>query len=233
MFRTSQPSSAVTLTIGALLGWIIAHFGTPPLVSYCPLGSLLAPALGLLLLPIGILCGILLTALLSATPLSLQELLGMQHPMAPARRLFHAVLWALMLFLLLQIACGGFMQWLLKFLGIAASPQPQAEFLQSHAINPTVLGAAFLSACVLSPIAEELLYRCLLPQAFRHLGLPMVVASPLVAILFGVAHLLLWAFPGLVLFSLALSYNTWRHDLLQAILIHAGYNLLTLLALLL
>ena len=233
MFHANQPSPYSPLTIGALLGWITAYFATPVLTSHCPPGSQMAPVLGILLLPLCILCGILLAGVLSATQLPLRELLRMRHPMPLSRRLPNAFLWAIGLFLLLQLGCGGFLQWLLKLLGLAPSQQPLADFLKNNATNPIVLGAVFLSSCILSPISEELFYRRLLPQTFLHLGIPLFVVIPLVAMLFGIVHLLLWAFPGLFLFSLALFYTTWRHDLIQAILIHAGYNILTLLSLLL
>lgn len=91
--------------------------------------------------------------------------------------------------------------------------------------------ALLASSCLLAPLAEELLYRRLLPQGLSLLGLPGQAAHLLCALLFAAAHLNPRAIPGLFLLALALSWIQARKDTLQAILVHALFNACTLLLL--
>ncbi|MCQ2396873.1 MAG: CPBP family intramembrane metalloprotease [Lentisphaeria bacterium] len=83
--------------------------------------------------------------------------------------------------------------------------------------------AAF-SLCVVTPIAEELFFRRLLPHFFMSIRISEKPACILAAVIFAAIHLQPAAFLGLVLFGLLLSWQIKKHDLIQPILIHGFYN---------
>lgn len=84
-------------------------------------------------------------------------------------------------------------------------PSPEhIEFLQQHLpTDAPAIALAFLAACVVVPVAEELVFRGLLYRAARGRW-GVVAAAVLTSLFFGVAHLEPWSLFGLVATGLAL-----------------------------
>lgn len=118
---------------------------------------------------------------------------------------------------------------LFNFLDLPIRPMPTQSIMQA-AHSPAAW--TLLAACVvgLAPAAEEFLFRRICPLAFQHAGLP----TPwfLAALLFAAIHGSLVYLPGLLVLALILNHMVRRNGkLLDAILVHAGYNAFILLLL--
>ncbi|MGN0867772.1 MAG: type II CAAX prenyl endopeptidase Rce1 family protein [Oligosphaeraceae bacterium] len=175
------------------------------------------PALRLLLPSLAALAGMVLGLRLAGVRSPLPLLLASRRPVPSGkRRLLLFLGWTPPLFLLLQ----GLQLLLGKLFPPAADALP-----------PVLTPALLLSSCLLAPCAEELLYRRLLPDALAARGFPRFAGHLLSALLFALAHGNPRVLPGLFLLGLALGALREREDTLQAILVHGGFNALTLLTL--
>jgi membrane protease YdiL (CAAX protease family) len=108
-------------------------------------------------------------------------------------------------------------------LDLKIQPPPMQEFMQNIEFGSGLWIMVAVASVVLAPVAEEFLFRFVLPTALGHLGL--VVPWATAAVLFAVAHGSIMSIPGL--FALALILNhivKQRGTLLDAMIIHAGYN---------
>jgi uncharacterized protein len=96
-------------------------------------------------------------------------------------------------------------------------------------------GAGFFILAVLlvvgAPLVEEIFYRGLLQRSLKRY-LPVVVSILATGLVFGAAHFSLIGLPGLALFGAVLAWQAHRTGRLGLnIFTHAGFNLLTVLAL--
>jgi membrane protease YdiL (CAAX protease family) len=108
-------------------------------------------------------------------------------------------------------------------MNLKIQPPPMQEFMQDIEFGSGLWIMVAVTSVVLAPVAEEFLFRFVLPEALGHLGL--VVPWVTAAALFAIAHGALVSMPGL--FALALILNhivKQRGNLLDAMIIHAGYN---------
>lgn len=118
--------------------------------------------------------------------------------------------------------------WGAKALGVELEAQHVVRLLLASR-SPALAVLAVLSATVLAPVSEELLFRrglhgvlaCRLPR----------LATPLTALCFALLHGQLHTVPTLVAIGLALQWTCRREGLRQAILLHAAYNASQLLLL--
>lgn len=137
----------------------------------------------------------------------------------------------------------------LEAIGVVPEPQFAAIVLNGPETGPFTRLALALSVTVLSPFAEEILYRALLwqglcaalrrrfPDGAARSGrrfpdggfrpgwsFPEGAAAVACALFFAALHASVWAFLPLVLFALALSAVYRRFTLGSAIAFHAGFN---------
>jgi len=233
------------ITLGALCGWVIGFSLAPYLGRFFPSEYFLA-ILGIVH-PLCVLGGAVAISLSlplperpNADPMEdekhplppthLRQLFALIHPscgMTWLQRLLHAIPWALFLLLLLGI-CGEITQKFLEGIGMAIGRQNVVEAITQNIHNPLLLILLGIPGCLLAPLAEEMLYRDLLPGTLTRFYFPELLAVLFSAALFAAAHQLLWAAPGFFLFALLQSHVAKKTDLLQCILIHALYNLCTL-----
>lgn len=116
---------------------------------------------------------------------------------------------------------------LLKFCGIPVQPQETVEILRNG--EPSAAAALIPTAIFLAPIGEELCFRSALQKVFDTLAGPRYGAW-LTAMLFGIVHLNLAAFPALCLLSLWLTFLYRKTgSLAAAMLAHAVFNGLSVL----
>lgn len=110
--------------------------------------------------------------------------------------------------------------------GAPVSPQPQLVELAEHGADMPGFGLTVVAIVVLAPVFEEIVFRGYIFCALRTL-LPAFVTHLLVALLFGLAHTLAYAFPIAVL-ALLFGWLRARYDaLLPSIFAHAVHNGLT------
>ncbi|MGN0878916.1 MAG: lysostaphin resistance A-like protein [Oligosphaeraceae bacterium] len=118
--------------------------------------------------------------------------------------------------------------WGARALGVELEAQHVVRLLVASR-SPALAVLVVLSATVLAPVSEELLFRrglhgvlaCRLPR----------LATPLTALCFALLHGQLHTVPTLVAVGLALQWACRREGLRQAILLHAAYNASQLLLL--
>ena len=114
-----------------------------------------------------------------------------------------------------------------------AHPLPPVPPVPDWPAYPLPVRIRFLlSALLLAPVCEELLFRGLL-QTLLLRRLSPRVAYPVVALAFAIPHGLTPAILPLVVLSLILSPAARAAGLLSPILLHSAYNLLVLLSVLL
>ena len=110
-----------------------------------------------------------------------------------------------------------------NLLDLKVQPPPIHEFMQTIEFGSGLWIMVTVASVLLAPVAEEFLFRFVLPRALDHLGLlvPWVTA----AILFAVAHGSLVSIPGLFALALVLNHIVKRRGtIVDAMVIHAGYN---------
>lgn len=116
---------------------------------------------------------------------------------------------------------------LLKFCGIPVHPQETVEILRSG--NSSAAAVLIPAAIFLAPVGEELCFRSAFQKMFDTLAGPRYGAW-LTALLFGIVHLNLAAFPALCLLSLWLTHLYRKTgSLAAAMLAHAIFNGLSIL----
>ena len=119
--------------------------------------------------------------------------------------------------------------WGARALGVELEAQHVVRLLQASG-SPSLVALATLSATVLAPLSEELLFRRGLHGVLAW-RLPARLATPLTALCFALLHGQLHTVPTLVAIGLALQWVCQREGLRQAILLHAAYNASQLLLL--
>lgn len=198
-----------------------------PATSFATAG--LKPVLLLLMLPIS--CGLSIGLFRAwfRRQWSLRGTFGM------GRQPVRTEVFALHVLLGLGVAIAGGLLTLLLTHGKAPA-QDIARIIQS-APMPIRLGIGVMAVAVV-PVAEELLFRgILLPALMRHA--PVAVAIGLDATLFALVHLpdLGWKPQGLLALALVGVVCCWRRlktgSIYSAMAVHAGNNLLAVLALIL
>ncbi|MDX6765747.1 MAG: CPBP family intramembrane glutamic endopeptidase [Candidatus Methylacidiphilales bacterium] len=123
------------------------------------------------------------------------------------------------LLLLLSLAVGSHFGWPME------SQKPVQMFLQAR--SPMVIAGIILLACVLAPVAEELLFRGFLyPWLKGRIGRTPALA--LTSLAFGLAHLHWSSFLSLAFFGLVLNlvYDQ-TGKLAHSMALHATFNLVT------
>jgi membrane protease YdiL (CAAX protease family) len=125
----------------------------------------------------------------------------------------------------------GLVSWLtqlfFRWMGWPVTPQPILEFfLKIH--EPWLRGLFILFAVGVAPVVEELLFRGLIYPCLKE-RLGMAAALTLTSALFAAFHFHAAIAPPLFLLSAAfiLLYE-WRGNLLACIVMHAGFNALSL-----
>lgn len=120
---------------------------------------------------------------------------------------------------MLQTACGL----VLKAVHLEPQPQKIVELLKLSASLPAQLYLG-MTAIVLAPLAEEILFRGILYTAVKQRGYPRLALWGS-ALLFGVAHAHAASFLPLVLFGVAQALLYERTtNLLAPVVSHAGFN---------
>lgn len=110
----------------------------------------------------------------------------------------------------------------LKAAGFHNFPRQILEIYGSDAGFPFWF-AAFISAIVIAPVTEEILFRRVLYQGLKSLNFSR--AGLVAAVLFSLCHGLPQAFLSYVFFSLILQKACHKGSLWMAIALHAGFNL--------
>jgi len=128
--------------------------------------------------------------------------------------LVFAPCWLLGLWLYLQA---------LAAIGHPVVPQDLLQRLAADGLHSNTAIAAVLLAVLLAPVVEELLFRGYFYTAFRT-RYPAVVALPLTAALFGLAHGLAYALPVAVLGYWFGCLREQHRALLPAVFAHALHN---------
>ncbi len=114
-------------------------------------------------------------------------------------------------------------QWLLQLLHLPARPQAAIEALQNSP-DPPRRAAVALTAVLLAPVFEELIFRGLLLPALRQAGYPRLAFWG-TAVFFACTHLNLLTFLPLVFFALMLNLLYLRTgSLVGPITAHAAFN---------
>jgi len=113
----------------------------------------------------------------------------------------------------------------LHLFGMDDLPEQLPE-LQFHAREIPVILSCLINAVLVVPVCEELLFRVLCPVFFIRLRIPRPELCA--AILFACLHGLPQGVLGLTFLGVLLYYAYRRGGLLQAVLLHATYNLVTL-----
>lgn len=128
--------------------------------------------------------------------------------------------------LLLVLAISGLTDYLIGLGVIPANPGP-AQVRASHGIYLVLLVA---SICLIGPLAEEILIRRLIYNAFRmKFGFP--VSNIFCSVLFALLHFSLGMFIPLFLVNLALTWLYQRTGRLAAsYVVHASTNAVTVIA---
>jgi membrane protease YdiL (CAAX protease family) len=117
----------------------------------------------------------------------------------------------------------GWVNWLTQLVG-RPDLQEKIKELQDIKDWGARLGF-FFSACVLAPVAEEMVFRGFLYPTLKRFAHPLIAAT-VVAGMFAVIHLSLTALFPLFILSLLLTLSyEWTGSLLVPILVHAGFNL--------
>jgi len=93
-----------------------------------------------------------------------------------------------------------------------------------HSMDVSQLAMALSTALLLSPVAEEMLFRWLMPKALARLHLTKHYPEAIAAVAFAAIHPLPWAWPMLFAFALVQSHCLRKQGLLFAILVHAFFN---------
>ncbi len=147
-------------------------------------------------------------------------------------------LWYILLGMLLLVALGLAITPLAELLGADETPQVATEAISLATDVPTQI-MIVLTVAVATPIVEELTFRGLLLRYLEERMTPRL-AMVISAALFGVFHMLgvtgtagaIVAVIQTFLAGLVLAYVTQRSGTLsRAILIHCGFNLITILVL--
>lgn len=184
-----------------------------------PLAGLLPPGVGILL-------GIVVLWMLQRPAPQWRYVACIANELALSKRLGTAVLWSIALFIVvtaINIPCTLLAS---RFLhSVSSNPFLDA----TKALEWRAIPFAAVSLCVITPIAEELFFRRLLPNTLQTLGIAERLAVILAALFFAAIHLQPNAFLGLFAFGLTLSWQLKKHDLIQPILIHGFYNACVLL----
>lgn len=96
--------------------------------------------------------------------------------------------------------------------------------------RPTI--PAFLTAVIVAPILEEMIFRGIILEGFLRNYSP-VKSILLVSLLFGLAHLNIWQFIGAFIIGAFISWIYWKtRNLLLSIAVHMLNNLISYLAML-
>lgn len=152
---------------------------------------------------------------------------GLIHPSSTSPGATFALLWLPILAVtpLTVFSSIALNTWLERLLPVSAWEQAAFEHMADGGI------AAVLSACVLAPVVEELLFRGVVLRSFLH-QYPRGAAIAGSALLFGFAHMNIYQFVGATGFGLL---SGWLYDrtrsLLPCITLHMAHNtFVTLLA---
>lgn len=139
----------------------------------------------------------------------------------------HTVTWAIVtyiIFFVILIALGfsGMEDWLSERLGEKQNQDVVNELL--NADNPNKRLVLILGACVIAPVAEEIIFRGYLYPVLKRFTEPFIAAI-LTGILFGAIHGQIWAVIPLSIFGilLALLYEK-SGSIWSCILCHALFN---------
>ncbi len=138
--------------------------------------------------------------------------------------------WANLKMVLILLPASLVLNYISKLLfeqfNLKMSPQAVEEFGQNASGNAYWV-ASFLCAVVVSPIAEELLFRQILYRTLRSL-MPLW-ATFLTSLLFALAHGTGQFYAGLLLVGLGFQHARNRGGIVRSILLHAMYNALSFL----
>lgn len=221
---TKRLNLAAWLVCAALLLPILTQAGrwipdgfSPALRIFC----------GFLITQLPILLAILLAFLLTRTPIrEIPDALGFQKlTKADLKKLaIHVV----PVFLIVTLVSSGFSE-LAKKLGYGEPTQEIVELLV-HGSWETFFTITF-SAILLAPLVEEIAFRHILYR-WTSGFLPQISAIAGVSLFFGAIHLTPWQIPALTLLAVIfqLEYIKNGKNTSFTILLHAGFNSITVLA---
>lgn len=136
---------------------------------------------------------------------------------------------------LVQLAAVPLLYWpLLELLGKDAEDlEGPARELTDRADGPVGVILLVLIVGIGAPVIEEIFYRGLFQGALRKRGLAALPSVLIVSIVFGASHFELLQLPALVLFGAVAGWLAHRYDRLgPAIAAHVGFNMTTVIALL-
>ncbi len=152
----------------------------------------------------------------------LVELFGLQP--ADTRRLGRQTAVAMVGITVVTMAIHqGWMLWLTNLVGKPELQDKVKELLETKDWVARI--GFFLSACVLAPVSEEVVFRGFLYPALKRYSQPWIAATA-VAGIFAVIHLSLSALLPLFVMALLLTLAyEWTGSLWVPILVHAGFNL--------
>ncbi len=145
-----------------------------------------------------------------------------------------SLLWApptALLYLLCALPVNAASRALFGLLGLPCAQQTTVSGWE--AMDAGARTWALVLALLISPPLEEILFRWLLPKGLGRLRLTRPWAEAAAALLFAAVHRLPWAIPMLTLFALAQSHCLRRFGLPFVILVHACFNALQMLLLVL
>lgn len=155
-----------------------------------------------------------------------RKVLDMPAALPCTKRLFYGNLlkWTLVL-VSCSILLTAFATFLLKAAGFQNFPRQLLEKYGTEG-GLSFWIVACISAVVIAPVTEEILFRRILYQSLK--GLKFAHAGMLTAFLFSLGHALPQAFVSYLFFSLVLQKACHKGSLWLAIGLHAGYNLIVL-----
>ena len=132
---------------------------------------------------------------------------------------------------LLFFPCGSlinqFSKWFIELAGFQPTPPPMAQFLQQLDSVPLLI-SLIVAAVIIAPLVEEILFRLVLFDALRPMGVgsAAVVAAGAFAFLHGTVV----QAPALFVLGLVLQYMRGRYRTLWApITLHATFNSISVL----
>jgi membrane protease YdiL (CAAX protease family) len=118
----------------------------------------------------------------------------------------------------------GWLDWLTKLMDDKPDIQDKVKELQDIKDWGGRLSFMF-TACVLAPVAEEMVFRGFLYPALKRFAHPWIAAT-VVAAMFAVIHLSLGALLPLFVLSLLLTLSyEWTGSLAVPVFVHAAFNL--------
>ncbi|MBR0458314.1 MAG: CPBP family intramembrane metalloprotease [Victivallales bacterium] len=142
-------------------------------------------------------------------------------------------IWANLKMLLILLPASLVLNYISKLLfeqfHLKMSPQAVEEFGQG-ASGSSYWVVSFVCAVVVSPLAEELLFRQILYRSVRHF-MPLW-ATFLTSLLFALSHGMGQFYAGLFVLSLGFQYARNHGGIVRSILLHAMYNTISMLFLL-